>query len=207
MTEQRYGYTYHRVLIDSARVLDPQFPDSLIYVTGAQLELLRNMTQYLNRLSSYVSEYQPSYYLSPTIEDYDTIQAIVADLESVLMGNPNTIWGYYDQWFEWINEESVGAGTTIAETTPVPAGYVYRLEHLSGWHEAGAARYCLIQLNKGGNNPVLYEVPALPSLELVIEYPNMLLKEGDYIEMRVAGVGVGDFVRLRVLGYQMKVPE
>lgn len=79
-------YYRKRVLIDTERVLDPQFDDSLLCITGAQLEMLRNLTQYLHRRSTFVSEYNDQYYLAPTEEEWDSLQAIVADLEETLMG-------------------------------------------------------------------------------------------------------------------------
>ncbi len=75
-----------RVLIETSRVLYPQFGDSVLCITGAQLEMLRNLTQYLHRRSTFASEYETSGYLTPTNEEWDSIQAIVGDLEEVLMG-------------------------------------------------------------------------------------------------------------------------
>lgn len=75
-----------RVLIDTARVLDPQFSDSVLCITGAQLEMLRNLTQYLHRRSSFVSEYHEGHYLCATNEEWDALQAEVAELEETLMG-------------------------------------------------------------------------------------------------------------------------
>lgn len=83
---RRKDYYKTRVLIDTARVLDPQFKDGLLCITGAQNELLRNLMQYLKRRSTFASEYHPGYYLAPTIAEWDELQAIVADLEETLMG-------------------------------------------------------------------------------------------------------------------------
>ena len=80
--------TYYkpRVLIDTQRILNPQFDDALLCITGAQNEMLRNLMQYLKRRSTFAEGYTESYYLSPDTNDWDTIQAIVADLEETLMG-------------------------------------------------------------------------------------------------------------------------
>lgn len=206
MSEQRYGYTYHRVLIDSARILDPQFDDAVIYVTGAQLEMLRNMTQYLIRLSTYVSDYQPGYYLSPTIEDYDTIVAIVADLEETLMGNPNTIWGYkdrfVDQQFEWGTDPT----PTDCVMDPVPAGYVYVVEHWTIQHLGGAPLGVILYIDEGGGAPVLYTAPALPSAEIVYQLAHLTLKEGDSLIFRVHGLAGDKTCSMFVWGHMMAVP-
>lgn len=85
-TWRRKPYYRPRVLIDVARVLDPQFDDSLMCITGAQLEMLRNLTQYLHRRSTFVSSNEDGYYLVADNDDWDSIQAIVAELEETLMG-------------------------------------------------------------------------------------------------------------------------
>lgn len=79
-------YYNPRVLIDTERILDPQFNDILICLTGAQVEMLRNLTQYLHRRSTFAQDYGLIGYLAPDNEDWDTIQAIVASLEEALMG-------------------------------------------------------------------------------------------------------------------------
>lgn len=82
---RRKTYYRPRVLISTARILDPQFDDVLLCLSGAQLEMLRNMTQYLHRRSTFSQNEDLQGYLSPTGEDWDTIQAIVSDLEEKLM--------------------------------------------------------------------------------------------------------------------------
>ena len=79
-------YYKKRVLIETGRVLDPQFDDSLVCITGAHFELLRNLMQYLHRRSTFVSEYQEGYYVAPSNEEWDSLQSIIGDLEEVLMG-------------------------------------------------------------------------------------------------------------------------
>lgn len=79
-------YYRTRVLISTDRVINPQLPASIVCLTGAHLEMLRNLTQYLHRRSTFVSEYGEHNYLAPSNEEWDIIQASVADLEEVLMG-------------------------------------------------------------------------------------------------------------------------
>ena len=83
---RRKTYYRPRVLIDTQRILAPQFSDALVCITGAQLEMLRNLTQYLHRRSTYADGYETDYYLAPTEAEWDDLQAIVADLENTLMG-------------------------------------------------------------------------------------------------------------------------
>lgn len=82
---RRKRYVENRVLIETARILNPQFKSTILYVSGAQLEVLRNLMEYLNRRTTFASEYFNRYYLSPTAEEWDSLLAIVADLEEKLM--------------------------------------------------------------------------------------------------------------------------
>jgi len=79
-------YYDKRVLIDTVRVLDPQFPSTLICLDGAELEMLRNLTQYLHRRSTFAQGYETGYYLAPDNDDWDIIESLVANLEEKLMG-------------------------------------------------------------------------------------------------------------------------
>jgi len=83
---RRKKYYKPRVLIGVERILDPQYDDALLCITGAQLEMLRNLTQYLHRRSTFVDSEHLGYYLCADNGDWDDIQAIVADLEETLMG-------------------------------------------------------------------------------------------------------------------------
>jgi len=79
-------YYDKRVLIDTERVLSPQFASTLVCLSGAELELLRNLMQYLHRRSTFAQGYEIDYYLAPTNQDWDTIRGVVAGLEEKLMG-------------------------------------------------------------------------------------------------------------------------
>jgi len=48
--------------------------------------MLRNLTQYLKRRSTFADNYQKDYYYAPTEAEWDDISAIVAELEETLMG-------------------------------------------------------------------------------------------------------------------------
>ena len=205
-SERRRGYRYNRVLIETARVLDPQFADAVVFLSGAQIEMLRNVTQYLNRLETYVTEYTPGYYLAPTVEDYDDILEIVADLEETLMGNPNTIWGYKDRLEHRITETSIGDPVTYAETPSVPAGYVHVVENISAHHTDGGTCGVTLTVEVGGADPILYTAPALPTNDVVTLPSNVTMKEGDYLQWAVTGLASTKLAILRVLGYTMVVP-
>lgn len=84
-------YYNPRVLINTEDVLECTYTDSLVCLTGAQLVMLRNLTQYLHRRSTFVSEYREPDYLAPTNDEWDALEGIVADLEVNLMGCPEIL--------------------------------------------------------------------------------------------------------------------
>lgn len=79
-------YYDKRVLVETARILDSSFEATLICLEGAELELLRNMCQYLHRRSTFASEYHVNYYVAPSTIEWNELDAIVANLEEKLMG-------------------------------------------------------------------------------------------------------------------------
>lgn len=83
---RRKRYYDKRILVFTERVVSSELPDSLICLSGPQVEMLRNITGYLRRRSTFAEGYTDEYYLAPTNEDWDTIDAIVSDLEEKLMG-------------------------------------------------------------------------------------------------------------------------
>jgi hypothetical protein len=194
-------------MIDTERILDPQFDDAVIYLTGAQIEMLRNVTQYLNRLDTYVSEQFLDYYLAPTVEDYDSILAIVADLEESLMGNPNTIWGYYDRLYIVANVISTGEGITVWSSDPVPAGYVYHIEHFGIVQRGDATCGIIANLDVDGTYDVLYHAPNVPIGEYISEYCRLTLKEDDVFMVQFIGLADTEDAYVKLWGYVMKVPE
>ena len=204
-SERRRKYQYGRILIETTRVLDPQFDDAVVYLTGAQIEMLRNVSQYLNRLDTYVTEYNPGYYLAPTVADYDDILEIVADLEEALMGNPNTIWGYYDRLYDDKHYWFAAGGNYTLKSDVVPAGYVYRIQFMASlnantlcahYHDAYA----------GATGVMIDGWPAVPLNQWQNTRPlELTLKEGDCIAATFYGCAAGDDLYMRYWGDMMKV--
>ena len=88
MSEVWRKKTYYqpRIIVETQRVLESSLKDSLICLTGAEIEMLRNMVHYLERRSTFASEYQQSFYLCPSNEEWDNLMPIVASLQEKLMG-------------------------------------------------------------------------------------------------------------------------
>lgn len=76
-----------RVLIETERIIDPQLNAILICLTGPQVEMLRNLTQYLHRRSTFAQDFDKQGYLAPSNANWTIIEAIVADLEDDLMSD------------------------------------------------------------------------------------------------------------------------
>jgi hypothetical protein len=82
---RRKAYYRPRILIEYADIVAPPFEGDIFCFTGAELLILRNLLAYANRRVTWVSEYSESHYLTPTTEEWDVIQKVVAELEDKLM--------------------------------------------------------------------------------------------------------------------------
>lgn len=202
---RRRRYRYDRVLIGTDRVLTPQFDDAVVFLTGAQLEMLRNVTQYLNRLETYVSEYNPGYYIAPTAEDYDSILEIVADLEEALMGNPNTIFGYKDILFLGQQPVKDGDGDVTLFGSSPPEGQVWRIEGVEARNEDTACTRIRFQAHYPLGNMIFWEKDGPAADELVRWDGLVTLPEDGRIDAIFEGCLDLDQLRFNVQGYKMDV--
>ncbi len=84
---RRKRYYKTRVLIDTERILDTSFQDVILCLSGAQVEMVRNLCAYLHRRSTFAEQYTKAGYLAPSSEDWIAIETIVGDLEEKLMGD------------------------------------------------------------------------------------------------------------------------
>ena len=204
--ERRRQYTETRVLIDSGKILATTFDDGDLYFTGAQIELMRNLMQYANRIDSYVAEYEPGYYLTPDNDDWDDIQAIVADLEETLMGNPNTLFGYADTIR--VNESKIGSlpGTIILESDVVPAGEIWVMGKVHGWNSVSVIVALVLGVVVAGTDILITTVMS-PAIAQEASFDGqVVLKEGDKLRLTAWGCTSGDNVYLIAHGYKMLVP-
>lgn len=203
--ERRTSYIDERILIKSERILNPQFAQAVLYFTGAQIELLRNVMDYLNRRTSFVSEYYSQYYLVPDDSDWDAISAIVADIEEVIMGNDNIIFGYSSPLRENLGDICPNPGTYSSLTGAVPAGELWRVEFVTLRNMSGARGPSRITAVTTVGETVLAFTPS-PVEDVPIEYSGVLtLVEGDRIGVYVQNCQTDDIVDAEVLGYRMTI--
>jgi hypothetical protein len=168
--------------------------------------MLRNVTQDLNRLDTYVSEQFLGYYLTPTAEEYDALLAIVADLEEELMGNPNTIWGYNERFSLQGSHTLSGDSDYTLIAFTVPAGYVYVVEIgnardiesiVTQKHFIYDGTYWF-QIGQFNNQPA-GDFAYLTNMRYT-------LAEGDQYAVQFMDAKDSDRVYCRCFGYKMKVP-
>jgi len=104
-----------RVLIPVDEVLDSAFGDCLVCLTGGQLNLVRNLLEYATRRTTFVSEYHPQFYMTPTTEEWDALQAVVAELERNLM-NCDQFTADIAEILAWLRSQgSLSAGPFTAD--------------------------------------------------------------------------------------------
>lgn len=206
MSERRRKYRYDRILIESARILSPQFDAAVLYFTGAQIELLRNVTQYLRKLETYVAEYHPGYYLTPDESDYDDILAIVADLEETLMGNANVIFGYNDNLSERIYEDSDVNDDFTIETTQVPEGEMWRVLGMCMMRTSESPQWALPQATMDSVAIRLGDVYIENDYRTYYLNIDVLLNVADRLAVVFESAVIGESCRIWYWGYKMQVP-
>lgn len=204
-TRHRERYADTRVLIEKKYVLNPTFPNVTLTLGGGQVEMLRNLTQYLSVRSTFVDEYKVGYYFGPTDSDWDSVGAIVADLEDMLMSGDSVARGcrvlrrsvqtishatltvvvYNDELYD---EDDCWSGT---HPTKLFAGR-------NGFYMAGASimidldvatrHRALIQVRKNGSRTlasqkIMHHNTAGAKADLTISTGMFWLVSGDYVEM------------------------
>lgn len=205
-TERRLRYDNRRVLIETARVLAPQFGSAVLCLSGAQVELLRNVVAYLNRASTFVTEYFASYYLTPTVSEWDSLQSIVADMEEALMGNENVVWGYNGNYKEFESDPNADEGANTLVFSVVPSGEVWVIGAFTAWDLTTAAARITLQVQAAvGLLPVKSELNP-PALHVVSWAGSLVVVEGESLLVYFAGCASGDTIAAQAFGYKMKVP-
>jgi len=205
-TDTYYRYTDERVLLLTSQIFRPTAASAVIQLTGAQVEMLRNMTQYLNRPNTYVWEYEIDRYLTPDADNFDDILAIVANLEEKLMGNENVIWGFKERLHAKVEHTQVGAGAYTMTILTVPAGYVYVVNYIVS-NNANRGLEHVHQICEAADCCNVHIQVTTAAGELAINTRvNYVLEEGDCVKAVFTTSENGDFMVGRAWGYKMAVP-
>lgn len=206
-TLRKHVAPQYRVLVQAKAFMDPDLCDAVVFLTGGQLELLRNLMQYANRRTTFVSDYYIGYYLSPDDYNWNFIQQRVADLEEKLMGNNNVIFGYNERIHEDLGQTKSGNGQYSELSTAVPAGYVHRIEAITIRNTSGARGGTGIWLYADSvYYPMAYVLAPSLGVPLVAIGP-FTLQEGDQVNIRMGSCIDGDNIESGLWGYRMEVPE
>ena len=105
-------YYRPRILIPASDVLENPYPGKLLLcLTGAEVNLIRNMLAYCHRRSTFVVTYDTNGYYCPDNETMDQIEAVVADLEGKLMADCQDLIDAIDA----INSTLTGQGETLTD--------------------------------------------------------------------------------------------
>lgn len=204
--ELRHSYNGTRILIEASRILAPTFPAMGIYLLPEQTEMLRNVAHYLNRRSTFVGEYHGTYYNVPGDEDWDTILAIVADLEDKLMSTENTPFGYRESWVGSLEILAGSAGTQVVQLDPVESGELLVLESASWYNNTGQRGRMRLEV-KTGVATILIAQDAAPAAKHGVLWSGAItLKEGDKITARQFSCLEDDWHIGAARGYKMTVP-
>lgn len=195
-----------RVLVDAKAFLNPQFADAVLFLTGGHIELLRNLVQYANRRSTWVSDYYIGYYLSPDDTDWNLIQERVAELEYKLMGSNNVIWGYADRYGEAKEELSMPAGNSDLLGLEVPEGEVWEITGMS----IVAVSATINELRVGyfaDTERINVNGVLAPSTNVFYPFGmDLILKEGDSVFWRFYNMTLNDDVYCYAWGSKMEIP-
>lgn len=206
-TDLRRGYDNRRVLIEVEHVLTPRFDAIGVYLLGEELEMLRNVTQYLGEQATFVDAYYQDYYMMADNGDWDTIQATVANIERKLMGNENVLWGFNDHWSESLASLQGSDGTAIKATVPVPAGKVLVFEALSWRNTTGARGSMQLQVLGVSDMLILADLTS-PAQYVAIKWQGSIaLTEGEYILIKQNNCLENDVHAGSARGYLMDIPE
>lgn len=192
-------------MIDSARILDSPFDYSVVFLSGADLELLRNLTQYLHRQDTFVATYFDNHYLTPDVDDWDAVQAIVANLEDKLMANENLIFGYNEVLAERHHENSDVNDDFSVDGDQVPEGEIWHVTGMSLARTSEASARIIPAAYINETNIALGDVTPAADYVFYPVYLDLILTEEDRITVTFESAVIGENCRVHYWGYKMLV--
>lgn len=202
----QHPYTQSRILIDSARVVSSAFPQAVVVLNGKELEILRNLMGYARVRETFVGAYHDNYYLVADDDDWLNVETTVAILEGKLMGNDNTVWGYYDRLITREDHTTVAPGSQVQSHPVVPEGEVWVVLWITLWTNTQPAQAdCLASML--AVNPAIAEQITVPiTTNKIVPQLNVILKEDDLIKIAWSGLANNQRIISEAMGYKMKVP-
>jgi hypothetical protein len=204
--EFRYHYREDRVLLNYRLFLPDEKPGQAVYLTFPELNMLRNMCEYLDRRSTWVYKYFDTFYDAPDDTDWDMIQGLVAELEEKLMPNQITPWGFTDRLAEEIIKVSADAGVNGLVHSTVPNGEVWVVE-AHGAVNLATPTVCNLSGAFGGTPVTPYSHGILsPGLWSFSPAIRLVMVAGDVLTAVFYGCTAGDYLISGLYGYKMNIP-
>lgn len=207
MGQDRRKYRYGKMLIGASRILNPQFKQIGLELTGAQVELLRNATMLFHEQNTFVDEYRDGYYLNASDADYDAILAIVADLELRLMGNMNTLFGFTNIYQEAQNDDDVSTSTAELTFATAPSDEIWVITQWGALNEDTRTTNNLIRIE---TETAIFNCASIhPDVanHLTAAVSHIIVGRGQHVQIMLEGCQEHDVVWGWVSGYKMEVPE
>jgi hypothetical protein len=169
--------------------------------------MLRNMTQYLRRETTFVDTYYDGFYETPNDNDWQTILSMIAELEHKLMGNENTTWGYFDRIGQEVDNEAGVGDTWVQDHEEVPAGEIWVINQISFETDGPqVTAYSYVHFHTFIRPPIVETITVPTDVGKTVSGLNVILKEEDFVKVLWNGTTEGQRVKSYLLGYKMKVP-
>ena len=218
---RRKRYNETRILVETLRLLEPQFGNTIVCVTGAQLELLRNLMTYANRESTFVSAYEAGYYLSPTASEWDSLRSIISDLEDKLMAEELGIYGWDGAGWRKLpllwgfsgivegnySDTDLDAGANDVDGPAVDTGEIWVITCVSGRYSGTVPTFIRADAVGLAGAMQLFRQDAPASGRWYPVQVHVTLQEEDFMRLHVEGATATDDLLLRYSGYKMKIAE
>lgn len=117
------------------------------------------------------------------------------------------LWGYSDRLSVNQNFTAAGAGNATGVMFTVPADYVYVVQAVVAWHNAGVAKGVQAYMYDGANTTLFIYEPTAVSGYRYMWQGELSVKEGDLMQIWCGAPGDGKKVYGQVWGYTMRVAE
>lgn len=201
----RRPYVKGRILIDANRTIDSSFPKIGVILHGEELEILRNLLEYANRIESFVDEYDDNTYVVPDDDTWEKLQTITASLEGKLMGNDNTIWAYHNTLTLSDDYTTVSTSPYNQEFDTVPEGEIWVVQGVSIMSDVAPGILHVYHKFTGGVVAITDTLSWTVGQFTAARGLHAHLEEGDFIRLAWYGLSSGQRLLSSIWGYKMKI--
>jgi hypothetical protein len=205
MYDYRMAYRDDRVLLDLRRILTLYGLGQVVHLTEADLEMMRNMCQYLHRRSTWCFEYEQGFYYAADDGDFDTIEALVSGLEDKLMPTSVDVWGYTDTVELAATTIVSGPGPLELVLGTVPANTVWRLLTTVAVNANTSCVQIRWIVRRSGTDYIVYTQEGPTAAVWYSRSVDLVCASDDQVIVWFASNQAGDTLIANALGYAMSV--